>query len=328
MRTLLILLVSAILYSCSSNLKSAVSSVAAPPQELTTDTLMKFSAQPAAGFNFEYLVYLPKGLQSQTATYLMVETNNSGLNDSIEFHERGARRAASKSGVANYVSKKLQLPLLIPIFPRSETNWLYYTHALDRDVLLTKADGLERLDLQLLAMIDDARKQLAVRGYPLKEKLFITGFSASGTFANRFSILHPEKVKATASGGINGIPILPVAAIDGQTLNYPLGIADLEQITGKPVNLTEFSKLPKMLYMGALDDNDAVAFDDGYTKEEREIVYRLMGKQLVPQRWQFVEQVYIKNNIEADFRTYPNIGHGTDLQINNDLVEFFRKHME
>ena len=76
--------------------------------------------------------------------------------------------------------------------------------------------------------------------------------------------------------------------------------------------------------MGASDNNDAVEFDDAYSKEERNIVYTLMGKQLVPQRWDFVRQIYLDNKIKADFRTYPQVGHGTDLLINNDLVEFFR----
>ena len=80
-------------------------------------------------------------------------------------------------------------------------------------------------------------------------------------------------------------------------------------------------------YIGALDDNDAVAFDDGYNKEEREIVYRLIGKEL-PKRWAFVQEEYRKNNIQVDFRTYDGIGHGTDLKINNDLVEFFRKYSQ
>jgi hypothetical protein len=79
--------------------------------------------------------------------------------------------------------------------------------------------------------------------------------------------------------------------------------------------------------MGAQDDNDAVAFDDAYSKEDRELVFRLMGKQLVPQRWSFMESVYRAQGINAEFRTYPNIGHGTDRKINNDLVEYFRKHM-
>jgi hypothetical protein len=295
-------------------------------QELSAGSLLKFKARPDSGFNFEYFIYLPKGLKSHTANYLLVETNNSGTNDSIEHHEKGAEYSASKSSVGNYVSKKLQIPLLVPIFPRSATNWAYYTHALDRDTLLSREFGIERLDLQLLAMIEDAKKQLAKQNYYLKDKFFITGFSASGTFANRFSLLHPEKIQATASGGINAIAILPVAELGGVSLNYPLGTADIKKITGRKANLKAFKKLPQMLYMGATDTNDAAAFDDAYSKEERKIVYELMGKQMIPQRWDFIREVYLKNNVRADFRTYPQIGHGTDLKINNDLVDFFRAH--
>ena len=295
-------------------------------QELASSSLLKFKARPDLGFNFEYFIYLPKELKSPASTYLLVESSNTGTNDLIEHHEKGAAEAASKSSVGNYVSRKLKIPLLVPVFPRSATNWAYYTHALDRETILSKEFGIERLDLQLLAMIEDAKKHLAKQNFYLKDKFFITGFSASGTFANRFSILHPEKIQATASGGINAIAILPVAKLNGQPLNYPLGTADIKKITGKRVNLKAFKKLPKLLYMGAMDTNDAVEFDDAYSKEERKIVYELMGKQLIPERWSFIREIYLKNNIQADFRTYPQIGHGTDLKINTDLVEFFKTH--
>ncbi len=204
---------------------------------------------------------------------------------------------------------------------------MYYTHALDRDAFLSREFGIERLDLQLLAMIADARDKLSGDWLPLKEKFFITGFSASGTFANRFSILHPEKIAATASGGINAIAILPVEQLNGKVLNYPLGTADIKKITGKKVNLKAFRQLPQMLYMGEKDDNDAAAYDDAYSKEERQLIYELMGKQLVPKRWEFIQLMYQQNKIQAEFKTYPNMGHGTDLKINTDLVEFFRKYM-
>lgn len=295
-------------------------------QELTSGSLLKFKARPGSGFNFEYFIFLPKGIKPEASTYLLVESTNTGANDSIEHHEKGAAAAAAKSSVGNYVSRKLQIPLLVPVFPRSATNWAYYTHALDRETILSREYGIERLDLQLLAMIEDAKKHLAKQNFRLKDKFFITGFSASGTFANRFSILHPEKIQATASGGINAIAILPVAEINGEILNYPLGIADIKKITGKKINVKAFRKLPKLLYMGATDTNDAVEFDDAYSKEERKIVYELMGKQLVPQRWDFIREIYLRNKIQADFRTYPQIGHGTDLKINSDLVEFFKTH--
>lgn len=298
-----------------------------PADIRTKDTLMKFAAKPGAGFNFEYLVYLPKGVQPGVTNYLMVETNNGGVNDTMSHHEKTAGYAAARSGVANYTSKFLKIPLLVPIFPRSATNWMIYTHALDRDAMLSKGTDIERLDLQLLAMIEDAKKQLAKQGYPLHDKFFMNGFSASGTFANRMSLLHPEKIKAIAAGGINSIAILPINELKGKKLEYPLGIADVKQITGKEVNLEAFRELPQLLYMGSLDDNDAAKYDDGYSKEESAVVFTVMGEQLIPQRWSFVEQVYKDNKVNAEFRTYPGIGHGTDLKMLNELVDFFRKHM-
>ncbi len=91
------------------------------------------------------------------------------------------------------MAEKLKYPLLVPVFPRSHTDWKTYTHALDRDVICKRNSPLERIDLQLLAMIKDAKTKLASSGYPTKDKFLMTGFSASGTFVNRFALIHPDK---------------------------------------------------------------------------------------------------------------------------------------
>lgn len=329
MRPSVYFLIIALLSGCASMKTVGQDALAAPIGEVRVkDTLVKFPADPGAGFRFEYLVLLPRGIESGKTHSLMVETNNTGLNDTLSVHERGARRAASHSGVGVYVAHKLKLPFLVPIFPRSQTNWTVYTHALDRDAFVAKGVDYERLDLQLLAMVEDAKKKLAAMGYPLEEKFLLTGFSASGTFANRLSLLHPTKIKAVATGGINAIAILPVAQVEGKTLNYPLGLADVETITGQPVDLEAFRALPKLLYMGAKDDNDAAAFEDGYSDEERALVYGLMGKQMIPNRWSFMESQYRQAGVQAQFKTYDHMGHGTDLKILDELVAYFKTYVE
>ncbi len=45
-------------------------------QELAFGSLLKFKARPDLGFNFEYFIYLPKGVKSHTSTYLFVESLN------------------------------------------------------------------------------------------------------------------------------------------------------------------------------------------------------------------------------------------------------------
>src|SRR5690349_2882576 len=104
--TIIFLSLSTMSFSCK--VRKVVERVSYIVEERATDTLLKFPANKKAGFNFEYLVYLPKGVKTGVSNYLMVETTNTGLNDTISYHEKGARYAASRSGVANYVAKKLQ----------------------------------------------------------------------------------------------------------------------------------------------------------------------------------------------------------------------------
>jgi len=44
-------------------------------------------------------------------------------------------------------------------------------------------------------------------------------------------------------------------------------------------------RVPQFAYMGADDDNDAVAYDDAYSAEERRAVFALLGARMQPDRW-------------------------------------------
>ena len=291
------------------------------------DSTYLFKAKPNKGFNFDYYLFLPKGINNNKEITILIESNNTGLSDDIEHHMRGAKFAAAKSSVGNYVSNKLKIPLLVPIFPRSETNWKIYTHAFDSETFNQKSSNLERLDLQLLAMFEDAKETLYSNGYNVKEKFFITGFSASGTFANRFSILHPQKIKAVCAGGVNSILILPIEEYLGKKLHFPIGIADVASVTGAKVNLNEFKKLPQFWFMGANDKNDAAQYNDGYNQNERELIFDILGITLIPNRWESVQKIYEAHDIPATFKVYDGIGHGTDLRINDDISDFFKKYL-
>jgi len=256
--------------------------------------------------------------------FLLVEPNNTaGVSDDLDFHLEAAK-ALSAGGIGSFVSRKLGLPLLVPVFPRSETEWAIYTHLLDRDVMTLREGPMQRLDLQLIAMVDDALERLSQEGHSVDHKILITGFSASGAFANRFTILHPERVFAVASGGVNGLLMLPVESLMGVDLLYPLGLKDYESIAGHPFDIVSWRQVLQFIYMGAEDDNDAVQFDDGYSDSERETVFTVLGEQMQPDRWKKCQDVYRSSGATVTFRTYQGIGHGTDLRINIELVDFFR----
>jgi hypothetical protein len=292
------------------------------------NSLEVIDAAPAKGFHYPYILKMPTAARLDGTTYLLVEPNNTGqVSDDFAVHADAAKKLAN-SAIGSFVAKRLDLPLLVPVFPRPQTGWETYTHALDRDSMLITSGPMRRLDLQLLAMIDDARRRLRGYGVATHQKILLTGFSASGTFSNRFTLLHPEKVHAVATGGLNAMLIVPSEMLDSTALPYPLGISDLQQIAGTRFDPAKWRAVPQFIYMGAKDDNDAVLFDDGYSESERTIVFNVFGKEMQPARWTHMQKLYEKAGANATFRTYEHMGHGTDGQINSEIAEFFRKAID
>ena len=302
--------------------------LASPTPTPKRGELIEVPAAPEKGFHFPYLIFIPESAAAKRYDYLLVEPNNTGkTSDDIEVHHKAAVALARDSSVGNFVAKKLGIPLLVPVFPRPASNDRLYTHSFDRDTILIADGPLHRLDLQLLAMIADARPRLAAMGHPVNPKVLMNGFSASGLFANRFTFLHPGDVAAAAYGGLNCFITLPVTELKTHALNFPLGLADLERLTGHGFDRAAYQTVPQLAYMGADDTNDAVRHEDAYSEEERNLVFTLLGEQM-PDRWRAVQAVYENEKLPVEFRTYPGIGHGTDGKINSDVAEFFRAAIE
>lgn len=284
-------------------------------------------AAPEKGFNYPYLLKLPIVSSAESNNTLLVETNNTTEHsDELELHLITARQAVDR-GFGSSIASNLNQPFLMPVFPRPNSNRLLYTHALDRDSMALQEGPLQRLDLQLLAMIEDAQQRLRAMGVHVDNKVVLVGFSASGTFANRFSFLHPEKVKAVVIGGINAMPMLPIKDFQNKNLSYPLGIADFTSISGKDFNEKVWCGIKQFMFMGELDSNDAVPFSDAYSDSDREIVYKVLGKEMMPKRWIVVQEIYKKSCANVRFKTYEGIGHGTNGSMNREIAEFLQEFL-
>ena len=282
------------------------------------------AANPAAGFNFPYLLKLPRKGISGAASALIIETNNSGiLSDDLGVHMESARDSLSR-GFGGPIARSLDAVFLMPVFPRPWSDPLVYTHALDRDSMLIRSGALKRLDLQLVAMLDDALIRLRAAGYKLEDRAIMLGFSASGSFANRFALLHPDRLLAVVVGGINGIAMVPQRAVAGVRLEFPLGTADFKQLTGKAFDQPAWRGVPQLLFMGATDTNDAVAYDDAYPPNQRSRVRKAFGAEMLPTRWQAVQRAYADAGAKARFLTFDHIGHGTDGIVHKAVVDFLR----
>jgi hypothetical protein len=230
--------------------------------------------------------------------------------------------------MGHFIAAEMQMPLLVPVFPRPAKDWKMYTHLLDRDVMRVKKGPLRRIDLQLLAMINAAREKLFEMNYVTTQKVMMAGYSSAGVFCNRFAVLHPVWVKGYAAGGLNGLLMMPVAELKGVALPYPFGIADYNKITGQAYDLRQFGELYHYAFMGEEDTNDAVLYDDGYSKKERNLVFHVFGEEMIPTRWYACIDQYRGMTENEWLKTYPHTGHEINDYIRRDLISFFRRMMK
>ena len=283
-----------------------------------------FEASPADGYQADFYLYVSpdakRAARDGKDVTILVQPNNSGINsDDPEVH----RKDAWFTGFERYkIADELGVVLLVPAFIRP-ADWTIYTHALDRDSLTTNRIDLIRIDLQLIAMIDHARAELAKDDIQTDEKILIQGFSASGMFANRFTILHPDRVKAASIGSPGGWPIAPVASFNGQQLPYPAGIADIESLTGIPFDSVAYNAIPQLIYMGSVDDNDSLDFNDGWDEADAQQVDRLFGADPLS-RWDDAESIYLESGANVQFLLIDGIGHDRK-ELQSYSTDFFKK---
>ncbi|HUF05455.1 MAG TPA: hypothetical protein VMM38_14945 [Aridibacter sp.] len=296
----------------------------APKQPGKTD---KIDADPSRGFSYPYYLNIPPALHEQhgrngTQTLLVVPNNTGKPVDGLEEHEKNV---SSKMVQIAFVFNRLNVPVLVPVFPRPAKEWKIYTHALDRDTLTTELEEYKRLDLQLAAMIRDARSRLKGEGLDVGDKVLMYGFSASAMFANRFAFLHPDLVKAAAIGSPGGWPIAPVKKFKDKELRYPLGISDVKELTGSDVGMDDLRKISFLFFLGGDDDNDSLVFRDGYEKEDEDLALGLLGRKPVD-RWAVSRELYEKAGMNAEFKLYPGEGHRPSREMVEDLLVFLEKN--
>ena len=293
--------------------------------DFSNKLLCRVSGNPTEGFNFPYYLLTPQEISLDNPIYLLVEPNNTGVGSSFKSLDRNTKESIETCS-ASSVARKLRIPLLMPVFPRP--GGTLYTHALDRETLLIQEGDLKRIDLQLIAMITHAQKLLRHNDIKVNEKIFMNGFSASGTFTNRFTILHPTLVRAVATGGINSIPTFPTDCWNGTTMRYPVGIADVKEIAGIDFDEATYKKISQYIYMGALDDNDTLPYRDAYDEEDAELIKNLTEIKMMPNRWEVSQSIYTALGIPAQFITYESTRHEIKTEMIDDIAAFFEANAE
>jgi pimeloyl-ACP methyl ester carboxylesterase len=283
---------------------------------LDTARVSEHAAEPDKGFHWPYLLVTPI---TPSATTLLVLPNNTGfVTEDLDLLRASA---TCQLGHETTMADRLGTAVLMPLFPRpaaAGTDENLYLHALSRAALETRTARYARVDLQLVAMIDHAR---ALLGHQFKPRVLIAGFSASGSFANRFAVLHPDRVLGAAVGSPGGWPIAPVADPE---LTYPVGIADVAKLGGAEPDLAALRKVEFFFFLGADDKNDSVPYRDSFSATDEALILRRFGKTLV-ERWEAAKRLYAQTGMRTTFKLYPGVAHEVTLQMSADLEAVFRK---
>mgnify|MGYP006274114141 CR=1 FL=1 len=312
------------------------------------DTINEVKANIEEGFHWDYYLYIPDEIATAeelnyNGNMLVIPNNTGSSSDNYEEHKQAAYDVLDRHPLSE-IGKEMGIPMLVPTFPRPHTlegtaeGYKYYTHALDRKTLNAHNKGVEekyhRIDKQLVAMIEHAQNKLSSQmGIDVNDKVFMTGFSAAGSFTNRFITLHPDKVQAIAAGGINALPILPMETKDGLDLTYPVGIEDLNDLVGIDFDMEAYKKIPQYLYMGSEDVNDTLPYGDAFDDREREKIKEVFNTEFVDgetdimmNRWNKAENFYNEKNIPAQFSTYEGLNHTINDKIIDDIIKFFENN--
>ena len=256
---------------------------------VSRSTIAKIPEDPARGFHWPYYLAVPAVPRSPAV--LFVEPNNTGfatLESHIPHDARAEETVCFRTARVNG-EWKLDVPVLVPAFPRS---YGIYTQSgslwLPRDC---NCPELERPDIQLAAMIEDAKDRLRSAGWTVHDRVFMNGFSASGGFTETFALLHPERIKAAACGG--GVPSIP----DGNRL------AEIAAVTGRKPKLRAYYALPMLFYCGDRDANYS------------------------PAAWDAAAQFFEMAHANFTLVLYPGVGHNLTSEIWKDLGRFFEGHL-
>lgn len=287
----------------------------------STGEILTFPANPAKGFHWGYALYLPRTIDTSKKLPVLLIMTDCGVTDTVKETEEKTLFRLQYERSEYLVADELGVPLVMPIVQRPKG---LYTQALSRAVFVSQEEPFKRLDLQVLKMLEDARKELKERGIRTKEKFLVTGFSSAGVFAWRWTMLHPEYVLALVTGGAL-YHMLPVEELNGEKLIYPVGVGDLKVYTGKKFNRKVWSKIPILSTNGEKDNNDTFVYEECFAKNvERPVLQKILpGKDIFERRAQSLELLQkLASNVQTHL--YPWLGH---KPVTRDVVSFLKKHI-
>jgi len=275
---------------------------------------------------YHWFSYVPLNISSAALNYIWIAGQNGNImsdnyNELIAECQKQAESRIKYADTYDYI-------LLTPVIPRSRSNWQTYTVSLDRESLIDPTDFNQRPDLKVNLMIDSLISTLRSAGYKVHDKVFVSGFSAGAMFAQRYCLLHPDRVRGIAGGQCGGSLTVPGTNYNGVDMNWPVGVNDFRSLVGYDFKMSYYQQIPQFIYIGDQDNSNSTVAPgnhDLFTDEQMDFLNENFGNS-DPVRVENQCAFMSETECNVEFKLYPGVAHQITSDMVNDTFSFLAKY--
>lgn len=198
----------------------------------------------------KYILGIPENMKNNAE--LFVEMYNSGGRETDDY-EGNIQHALTDKG--NPIEKTYKdfitdFPVVIPIIPCIKG-------LPDSQQLSVDSIKFFNIHEKTKDCIFDAKADIEeITGKNIQDKIFLSGYSASGLFAQRFALIYPEIIDRALIGGAAGT--IPVPS---KKIKFPIGIADYVELFGKEFDSEAYKQIQFGYYVAEKEAEEPGGFD-------------------------------------------------------------------
>jgi hypothetical protein len=310
----------------------------------TEPGVQKIEADPDAGFHSPYFLYTPdfrlvgESVTDSQERPLVVTAYPWG-----DFEERVEGASGPDRGITGRIADAMNCPVLsVPLtLTRGHLGLEPQELTLARELEIDDPRR-ERVDLQFIAMIEDAKSRLNNGAYTIADGVHYDGGSSAAYFIEKIAPLHPEYINAY-SFGANGLAFLPFEELtddipvhgspDRTIIPYPIGAGNLEELTGEAFNKEAWMDIEQFRWIGG-EDQDPEDPKNHIHKRFRgngeidQVVEEIFGTLQVDDRFETSREIYDHLDVPATFRKFEGQPHAPDWEYMVEAADFHKEQIE
>ena len=310
-----VLLLSLLLISCASSNSSGSGSTQTAQNIKRLQTagdydFYEVSPEKVEGrYNIYGYIKIPRKIKLK---HLVVNVMKIGKEQS---YEETVKQVKEKAQKGSYLFDGLDAIFLYISLPETAMQDGGRHLELDTTTLLEKG-SFGHIDQQVCNLIDDVEAFIREKKrIELPKKIDMYGYSGEGDFIVRFALLHPQYLHAVCAGGISWSPSVALETLNGETLNYPLGLGNIEKYSDD-FNLEQWKNIHFFIDMGKLDDRGSY--------NNRQLKQMQWSKNLsFPEVYEVFCDAFINLTDNAELVLYETLGHTYDK---SDYIAFLKEN--